>query len=558
VYVERPIVRPQHLSNSAAWGSIGGLYGYGAIIDRDCGSTFARTRLMRRRQDVVSTDRRRPPVDTGASTLRAALDALECQVAVLSASGHIVIVNDAWRRLTARVPTCAAQGSPGANYLDASRHARLTREARKVAQGVRDVLAHKLSGYSVEYSCDNTEQRWWFEMNAIPCDIAGAPHVIVAQRSITSTKVVEEALRAQKQRLSQIVDTIPQLVCLVTCDGKIEYCNERWRALFGESEGGLAETAIADRLHPDDRRSWLAAWRGALESGTAYDFEHRARAAEGTAYTWYRQRGSPMNGPECAIDHWLVSLLPDDERKRKEVELESLLDRKDEFFATLLHELRNPLAPISNALELLGKYPNDAAIVTRTRGIIQRQLRQVTRLVDDLLDVSRIGRGALAVEHAPVDMADVVSMAAETAKPLIDLRGHHLAVSLPPVHYWVEGDATRLSQVVTNLLINAAKYTNPGGYISVRAELTDTDVLVHVRDSGIGIAREHLDRVFELFAQSTSTPASRMGGLGIGLAVARQLVQLHGGSITARSEGIGRGSEFVISLPRAAVPPDSG
>lgn len=507
---------------------------------------------------MVSTDCLQPPMDMGASALRAVLDALECQVAVLSDSGRIVIVNDAWRRLSTSVPTCAAQGAPGANYFDASRHARLPREARTVAQGVRDVLAHKLSGYSIEYSCDNTEQRWWFEMHAIPCDIAGAPHVIVAQRSITSTKVVEEALRAQKQRLLQIVDTLPQLVCVVTSDGRIEYCNTRWRAVFGGAEQALAETLIADRLHPDDRRGWLVAWRGALETGKAYDFEHRARAADDAGYTWYLQRGSPMSEPTGAIDHWLVSLLPDDEHKRREGELKSLLHRKDEFFATLLHELRNPLAPISNALDLLGRYPHDPAIVTRTRGIIQRQLRQVTRLVDDLFDVSRIGRGAVAVERARIDIAEVISMAIETAKPLIDLRGHHLGVSLPNGPCWVEGDATRLAQVITNLLINAAKYTNPGGYISVRAELTNADVRVHVRDSGIGIAREHLDRVFELYAQSRSTPAGRMGGLGIGLAVARQLVELHGGSITARSEGPGRGSEFSISIPRASVAPDAG
>jgi signal transduction histidine kinase len=530
----------------------GGLYVYGEIIDTDCGCTAARARLMGGHQVVVSTEHRRPPV---ALTLRAALDALECQVAVVSASGRIVVANEAWRRITAAVPS-AAQGSPGANYFDVFRDAQLPRETRTVAQGVRDVLAQKLSGYSVEYSCDNIEQQWWFHMNATPCNIAGAPHVIVAQRSITSTKVVEEALRAQKRRLLQIVDALPQLVCVVTKDGKIEYCNTRWRDAFGECEGALAESAIADRLHPDDRHAWLSAWCGALESGKPFDFEHRALTAG--VYAWYRQRGAPMNESGAADNHWLVSLLPDDERRLKELELETLLHRKDEFFATLLHELRNPLAPISNALELLGRYPNDPAIVASTRGIIQRQLRQVTRLVDDLLDVSRIGRGAVAVERTRIDMAEVVTMAVETAKPLIDLRGHHLAVAPAPEGGWVEGDATRLAQVVANLLINAAKYTNPGGYISVRTELTDVAVLVHVRDSGMGIARENLDRVFELFAQPTATSASRMGGLGIGLAVARQLVELHGGSITARSEGPGRGSEFTVSLPRAPVLPASG
>jgi two-component system CheB/CheR fusion protein len=153
-----------------------------------------------------------------------------------------------------------------------------------------------------------------------------------------------------------------------------------------------------------------------------------------------------------------------------------------------------------------------------------------------------------------IDLADVVATAVETARPLIELRGHHLAATIAPSQFLVEGDPAKLAQVVTNLLINAAKYTNPGGHIAVHAELADTNVLLRVRDTGIGITPDHLDRVFELFAQSASTSAGRMGGLGIGLAVARQLVQLHGGSISARSDGPGRGSEFTVSLPRIVGP----
>jgi signal transduction histidine kinase len=235
-------------------------------------------------------------------------------------------------------------------------------------------------------------------------------------------------------------------------------------------------------------------------------------------------------------------------------ELRALLARKEEFLAILLHELRNPLAPIANALEILGRQAHDPQAVTRARGIMQRQLRQITRLVDDLFDLSLSKRASIETRRARLDIAEVVAVAIESAQPLIDLRGHTLTATIVPNRFFVQADATRLAQVLTNLLINAAKYTPPGGHISIIAEGTLTDVLVRVRDSGVGIAREHLGRVFELFAQPSATPEAHMGGLGIGLALARELMRLQGGSITVQSEGPGRGSEFTISLPHADPP----
>ncbi len=238
------------------------------------------------------------------------------------------------------------------------------------------------------------------------------------------------------------------------------------------------------------------------------------------------------------------------EARETEDELRALLKRKEEFLATLLHELRNPLAPIASALEMLGRRPHDAQSVARARGIIQRQLRQITRLVDDLFDVSRSKRDDMETRCAPLDIADVIPVAIEAAQPLIDLRNHTLTATIVPKRFIVRADATRLTQVLTNLLINAAKYTPPAGHISIITEGKERDVLVHVRDSGIGIAPEHIGRVFELFAQASSPP-ERMGGLGIGLALARELMRLQGGTINVHSEGLGRGSEFTISLPRA-------
>lgn len=357
-----------------------------------------------------------------ASAMQAALDALDCQIAVLTAGGDVVVVNEAWRRMAASDVPCATRVPPDHNYLQAvSEPGEMSGEALEAAAGVQAVLARRLTHFSIEYPCHTQGEQYWFQMKATACEISGSPHAVVVQRSIDS---------------------------------------------------------------------------------------------------------------------------------QTERDLRALLARKEEFLITLLHELRNPLAPITNALEVIGRDVHNPESVARARGIIQRQLRQITRLVDDLFEISRSKRESLETRPARVDMADVVAVAVESAQPLIDLRQQTLTPAVSPGTYIVQGDAARLAQVLTNLLINAAKYTPPGGHISVIATLTATEVRVHVRDSGVGIAPEHIDRVFEPFAQASSTPEGRMG-LGIGLALARELMRAQGGSITAHSEGPGRGSEFTIALPRA-------
>jgi signal transduction histidine kinase len=226
-----------------------------------------------------------------------------------------------------------------------------------------------------------------------------------------------------------------------------------------------------------------------------------------------------------------------------------MLHRRDEFFATLLHELRNPLAPIANALDLLAGNVEDALSVNVARGIIQRQLHQLTRLVDDLLDVTRISHGNIELQRRTVDLAEVVAVAVESARPLIQLRQHSLTTAVCERPITLQADPVRLGQVLTNLLINAAKYTPSGGHISITMALDGAEATIRVRDNGIGIASEKLSEVFELFAQAAPRSSGSGGGLGVGLALAKQLVELHGGSISAYSEGSGRGSEFTIRLP---------
>ena len=227
--------------------------------------------------------------------------------------------------------------------------------------------------------------------------------------------------------------------------------------------------------------------------------------------------------------------------------------RKDEFLAMLAHELRNPLAPLRTALEILRRRGADPAIARDARDMMERQLRQLVRLVDDLLDVSRITTGKLALRTNVVPLQDVIASAIDTAKPLVDERRHALGVDLPPEPLLVDADATRLSQVFSNLLNNAAKYTEPGGRIELCAHADETEARVSIRDNGIGIAPAMLNAVFAMFAQGDASLERVHSGLGVGLTLAQHLVELHHGSIAATSEGLRCGSEFVVRIPRAAA-----
>ena len=241
-------------------------------------------------------------------------------------------------------------------------------------------------------------------------------------------------------------------------------------------------------------------------------------------------------------------------RHRAEEALLQADRRKDEFLATLAHELRNPLAPIRTGLDILRIRSGDAQATQRATDIMERQLRQMVRLVDDLLDVSRINTGKFAIKMGRVELKAVVNDALEVVRSTIELHGHELVTDLPDRPVFLHGDATRLAQVLSNLLNNAAKYTNRGGRVSLTARVEDNILTVCVADNGIGIAPDMLDHVFEMFVQVDSTLERTNAGLGVGLSLARRLVELHGGTIEAHSAGVGRGSEFSVRLPIVVEP----
>jgi signal transduction histidine kinase/CheY-like chemotaxis protein len=236
-------------------------------------------------------------------------------------------------------------------------------------------------------------------------------------------------------------------------------------------------------------------------------------------------------------------------RERAEEALRLADRRKDEFLATLAHELRNPLAPIRTGLDILRLRSGDAQATQRATDIMERQLRQMVRLVDDLLDVSRINTGKFTIKSGRVELKAVVNDALEVVRPYIELHGHELVIDLPDRPVFLNGDATRLAQILSNLLNNAAKYTNRGGRVGLKATVDDRTLVLVVSDTGIGIAPDLLDTVFEMFVQVDSTLERSNAGLGVGLSLARKLVELHGGTIEAHSAGLGHGSQFVVRLP---------
>jgi len=228
--------------------------------------------------------------------------------------------------------------------------------------------------------------------------------------------------------------------------------------------------------------------------------------------------------------------------------------RKDDFLATLAHELRNPLAPIRNAVELLKTRGAPDHESEWSRDVIERQVASLARLLDDLLDVSRITRNRLELRRSPTPIAPIVQHGIETSRPWIEAARHRLTVALPPEDVWIEADPLRIAQVISNLLNNAAKYTEPGGHVRLEARREGSDLVVAVRDDGIGIAPGHISQVFEMFAQAAPALQRSRGGLGIGLSLSRAIVEAHGGSIAATSDGLGRGSEFIFRLPTVRPP----
>jgi signal transduction histidine kinase len=302
-------------------------------------------------------------------------------------------------------------------------------------------------------------------------------------------------------------------------------------------------------MHPDDVGRATEEWEAATQSGQPLQLEIRYREVISRQFRWHLVRAQPVRSAAGDIIRWLGTSTDIDDQKRAEESLRRADRSKDEFLAMLGHELRNPLAAVVNAASLLQFEDLDQDSAGRAREIMTRQLSNMTRMLDDLLDLARITQGKVQLTKERVDLVEIARRAALTSSPLIEARQHELTIQLSQEAIWLHADPTRLEQVVVNLLNNAAKYTEPGGKICLTVERDREEARLIVRDNGMGMNREALAQAFELFAQADRSLDHSQGGLGVGLAMVKSLVKMHGGQVRAHSDGIGRGTEVAVILP---------
>ncbi len=371
---------------------------------------------------------------------------------------------------------------------------------------------------------------------------------VAASMDLTAQVDTQRALRESEEKFRTITDAMPQMVWSCRADGANDYTNRRWSDFTGLSN--VDPTGWTAAIHPDDLPALLALWAGSVASGALFELEHRLRH-HGGEYRWVLNRALPVRDEAGRIIRWMGTVTDMHDQKLAAEELKAANARKDEFLAMLAHELRNPLAPISTAAQMLKLSGADPKRIAHASDVIGRQVRHMVELVDDLLDVSRVTRGLVELEREPVALKSVIQNAIEQARPLIEKKGHTLSTRLGAANVTVTGDRKRLVQVMANLINNAAKYTPDGGEITVCADAVPDagQVKLSVKDNGIGIDAALLPDVFELFTQAKRTPDRAQGGLGLGLALVRSMVNLHGGQVQAHSDGPGRGSCFSVVLP---------
>ncbi len=467
------------------------------------------------------------------------------------ADGSIEYFNRRWYEYTGRTPetSLTRQGWRAAAHPD---------DLARSGRAIRAIVTGGL--FEAELRLKDREGRYrWHLCRSVPIrDDAGR----VVRRFGTATDIddrkrAETELRLGKERL----ELAQEIARIGTFEWEFDTGRVEWSAtqevVFGLPPGGFggSHEEFAALVHPDDRGRIAAETRRAAEEGAEYRTEFRAVRPDGTT-RWIAALGRIFAAGDGRPARMVGVNQDVTERAELEGELRRRMDdlaeadrRKDEFLATLAHELRNPLAPIRTALDLMAHPDPDGLGHEAERAMAERQAVHLARLVDDLMDVARISRGKIDLRKQAVDLATAIRNAVEAARPALLGRRQVLVLDLPEAPVRLEADPTRLEQVLDNLLTNAIKYSEPGGRITLSATVAGGEARVVVRDDGIGIEPAMLARVFEMFVQAERRPERSRGGLGIGLGLARTLVELHGGRIVARSGGPGRGSEFEVCLP---------
>lgn len=393
-------------------------------------------------------------------------------------------------------------------------------------------------------------------------DASGTPlGAVLVFRDVSDRKGAEDA----QARLAAIVESSQDAIVSKTLDGIIRSWNAGAERLFGYAPHEAIGRPIT-LIIPTDRQDEEYEILARIARGERVEHFETVRVSRQGRRIDISLTVSPVRDRKGRIIGASKVARDITDRKRAEEALREADRRKDQFIALLAHELRNPLAPLRNGLQVMRRAGGDANTIAQARDMMERQLGHMVRLIDDLLDISRIGQNKMELRRSRVLLADVVSSAVETVRPAIEAAGHALSIALPPAPVHLDADLTRLAQVFSNLLANSAKYTEHGGRIWLTAEQQGDDVAVCVRDTGIGIPADALPRIFDMFSQVDRSIERSTGGLGIGLALVKGLVEMHGGTVTAVSEGQGKGSAFTVKLPvlrqpwelLSAVPSDRG
>ncbi|HLL87719.1 MAG TPA: PAS domain-containing protein, partial [Tepidisphaeraceae bacterium] len=491
-------------------------------------------------------------------------DAIPQFVWVTDQDGRALFFNQQWYAYTGAPHEDVTASDVAATFLhpdDAAATMAAFDEARR--RGNTFLVEHRIRAKDGGYR--------WFTVRGEPYRDPTAGRIARwygASSDIHDRRLAEEALRESERRFRELADAMPQIVWVTRPDGFHEYYNRRWYEFTGRPEGSTDGAGWNGLLHPDDQpRAW-AAWRHSLATGEPYEIEYRLRH-HGGAYRWTLGRALPVRDAAGRVERWFGTCTDIDAIKRLVDEREALLASeraaraeaerasrmKDEFLATLSHELRTPLNAILGWSQVLATGGRDEADLADGLRTIERNARAQTQIIADLLDMSRITSGKVRLDVQRVDLGEVVRQAVETARLSAEAKGIGLLAVLDPHAATVNGDPGRLQQVFWNLLSNAVKFTPVGGQVRVVLERADGHVEVSVTDTGEGIAAEFLPHVFDRFRQADASTTRRHGGLGLGLSIVKQLVELHGGSVRATSPGVGHGSTFNVALPLAAAHP---
>jgi PAS domain S-box-containing protein len=478
----------------------------------------------------------------GEGQVRDILDAVPVLISYIGSDYRYRMVNRSYERWFGHAST-ELQG----------KHARevLGEDAWEI---VRPYLARALAGEVVTYDQDlpyrDGGPRSVYVSYVPDRDEQGRVRGLVAMVSdISSRKAAERATREAREELQLVVDTMPIYLARCSTERRFLLVNKAYAARLGRTPDQLLGKTIREVLG-DAAYASIAPYIDVVLTGKPVNFETDV-PYEGIGRRYMHVQYAPTFDAAGETDGWVAVTSDITRRRQLEEELKGASRRKDEFLAMLAHELRNPLAPVLNAVELMRR--GGASDPTVTAEVIARQVHHMKHLLDDLLDVARVSQGKIQLRKEPLDLGSVLAQAVEISRPLIDAKRQRLATAIAERALPVEGDPTRLTQIFANLLNNAAKYTDEGGQIRLEASAEGGLALVRVRDDGVGMSPELIAHAFDLFTQADRSLDRAQGGLGIGLTMVKSLVQMHGGSVEASSEGQGRGSEFIVKLPLSSA-----